>query len=59
MAVQKHHKSVKEQLSGAGVSERRKDQVLKSMTKGQFLDVLKGTAPAVKTTKVCRIKAKL
>lgn len=45
-AVKKQQKSMEEKLSEAGSSERRKEQVLKSMTKGQFLDVLKGTAPA-------------
>ncbi|XP_050406439.1 RRP15-like protein [Patella vulgata] len=43
-AVRKQQKLLDDQLVEAGSSERRKDKVVESMTKGKFLDILKGTA---------------
>lgn len=42
-AVRKQQKSVEEKLSAAGSSERKRSKVLESVTKGAFLDLLRGT----------------
>ena len=48
-AVKKQQKLVEEKLKEAGSSVRRRDSALQTMTKGQFLDVLKNTAATVVT----------
>ena len=48
-AVKKQQKMVEEKLKEAGSSVRRRDTALQTMTKGQFLDVLKNTATTVVT----------
>lgn len=42
-AVRKQQKDVEDQLTEAGSSIRKKDKIMKSVTKGAFLDLLKGT----------------
>ncbi|XP_074662125.1 RRP15-like protein [Tubulanus polymorphus] len=42
-AVKKQQKLVEEKLSDAGPLEHRKDKAMKAITKGAFLDVLRGT----------------
>lgn len=42
-AVRKQQKLVEEKITEAGTSERKKYQVMGTMTKGKFLDILKGT----------------
>ncbi|XP_064600541.1 RRP15-like protein [Liolophura sinensis] len=42
-AVKKQQKSVEEKLSAVGSSERKRSKVLESVTKGAFLDLLRGT----------------
>ena len=42
-AVRKQQQTVEEKLEEAGKSISRQEKVLKSMTKGQFLDMLKTT----------------
>ncbi|KAM9425293.1 RRP15-like protein [Pholidichthys leucotaenia] len=42
-AVKKHQKSVKEEVKGAGGSERKKAKILSSISKRDFIDVLRGT----------------
>ncbi|KAM7310319.1 RRP15-like protein [Ixodes scapularis] len=40
-AVKKHQKEVEEKLRAAGESETRRDKVMKTLSKGAFLDMLK------------------
>ena len=48
-AVKQQQKSVEEKLQEAGPSVRRQDHVIESLTKGQFIDVLKKAAPETTT----------
>ncbi|XP_076314726.1 RRP15-like protein [Tachypleus tridentatus] len=41
-AVQQHQKKVENKLKAAGGTEVKKEKALKSLTKGEFLDMLKG-----------------
>ena len=43
-AVKKQQKLVEDKLDDVGKSEYKKDKVMQSMTKGKFMDVLKGTS---------------
>ena len=42
-AVKKQQKMIEDKLKEVGSSERKRDQVMKSVTKGAFLDMLKGS----------------
>ena len=44
-AVRQPQKVVESKLKDAGSSETRREKVMKSMTKGAFIDLLKGTKP--------------
>ena len=43
-AVKKQQKLVSEKLEVAGPSLRKQEQAVKSLSKGQFMDVLKGSS---------------
>ncbi len=47
-AVKKQQKDIDEKLNEVGSSVRKRDKVLKSVTKGAFLDMLKGPTSADK-----------
>ncbi len=46
-AVRKQQKSLEEKLKEVGSSELKRDKVLKSVSKGDFLDILKQTTPNI------------
>ncbi len=58
-AVKKHQKTVDERIKEVGGSERKKSKILSSVTKKDFIDVLRGAdgahKPAVKKEKVVRL----
>ena len=60
-AVRKQQKIIDDKMISVGKSETKRDKVLDSMTKGQFMDVLKSTgnitteSPDVLTKQVCKI----
>ena len=41
-AVRSQQRSLEEKLKDAGASERKREKVMESITKGKFLDMLKG-----------------
>ncbi|KAK1795027.1 hypothetical protein P4O66_010216 [Electrophorus voltai] len=61
-AVRTHQKKMNEKMREVGGSERKKAKVLSSVSKKDFIDVLRGTAgrhsPAVKTEKSISIEPK-
>lgn len=58
-AVKKHQKTVDERIKEVGSSERKKSKILSSVTKKDFIDVLRGAdvahKPAIKKEKVVRL----
>ena len=46
-AVKKQQKSTEEKLKEAGSSELKRERVMKSVSKGEFLDMLKGSTSNV------------
>uniref|UniRef100_A0AAY4AJG6 RRP15-like protein n=1 Tax=Denticeps clupeoides TaxID=299321 RepID=A0AAY4AJG6_9TELE len=50
-AVQKHKKNIDKKVSEAGGSERKKAKILSSVSKKDFIDVLRGTTGRTKTNK--------
>ncbi|XP_041353525.1 RRP15-like protein [Gigantopelta aegis] len=51
-AVQRQQKLLGDKLVEAGASVRKQDKVMESMTKGKFLDLLKGTSASTSVIKV-------
>ena len=51
-AVRKQQKMLTEQLEEAGPTETKKSKVLGKMTKGKFLDLLKGQNVSIDSTKI-------
>ena len=51
-AVRKQQKILTEQLEEAGPTETKKSKVLGKMTKGKFLDLLKGQNVSFDSTKI-------
>ncbi|XP_016389966.1 RRP15-like protein isoform X1 [Sinocyclocheilus rhinocerous] len=61
-AVKKHQKNVDERIKEVGGSERKKSRILSSVTKKDFIDVLRGAdvahKPAIKKEKVQPVEVK-
>ena len=47
MLLEKQQKEIDEKLNETGPSIRKREKVMKSISKGAFLDMLKGTSPNV------------
>ncbi|XP_051999401.1 RRP15-like protein [Xyrauchen texanus] len=59
-AVKKHQKSVDQMMKDVGGSERKKSKILSSVSKKDFIDVLRGAdSPAIKKEKKATVQVKV